>query len=279
MNVFAPAKINLMLHVTGRRADGYHFLQSVMAFTDLGDTLELVPAPAYTLTIDGPFAAHAPDDGRNLVTRAVRLMEAEAGRDAPWAVRLTKNVPAGAGLGGGSADAAAVMHAINRAWGDMFSLQKLQETGVHIGAEIPVCLAAQSCWVTGIGDTVEPLGVGRLHGVVIWPGQMLATADVFRAFAASGHTYSGICDAPDHVGHDWLAQAGNDLEETACTLLSDIRVALDAMAAQADCRLARMTGSGSSVFGLFDDAATAVRAAQKLSAAHPQWWVRDFSVG
>lgn len=269
MRFFASAKINLTLHVTGRRPDGYHLLHSVMAPCDIGDVLHADPADAYSLTVEGPFAAHAPLGEGNLVTRAIRTMEARAGKSACMSYRLRKNVPAGAGLGGGSADAAAAMHALNAVWGTPFSMDDLCGMGLSIGAELPFMLRGVSALVEGIGERQTPFDVPSMPAVVVWPAVPLATADVFRAYAAGGHAFS-----VGSVDGDWLLQGRNDLHEAALSFTPLVATALGALADCEGCTLSRMTGSGSSVFGIFADMDAALHAAAKISGANPLWWVR-----
>jgi len=278
MKLFAPAKINLMLHVVGRRDDGYHFVQSVMGFADTGDILEAIPADTYSLTINGQFAAHAPLDNTNLVTRAIRAMESKAGRKAEIALTLTKCLPAGAGLGGGSADAAAAMHLLNAAWRQFFDEGTLRKIGLQIGAELPICLVSKSGWVEGIGDKVTPQHIDVMHGVLVWPGQGLATAKIFGAFKNTDACFSNPVTQPDCVTIDWLANTRNDLMPHSIAALPAVADALDALGNCDDCLLARMTGTGSSVFGLFSDRDAANKTAAMLAAAYPAWWVKAFSL-
>ena len=278
MKLFAPAKINLMLHVIGRRDDGYHVVQSVMGFADTGDILEAVPADTYSLAINGAFAAHAPLDDTNLVTRAIRAMEAKAGRRAEMALTLTKHLPTGAGLGGGSADAAAAMHLLNAAWGKAFDEDALQQIGLQIGAELPICVVSKDGWVEGIGDKVTAQHIELMHGVLIWPGQGLATADIFAAYKNSDSVFSDPVTQPDCVTIDWLANARNDLMPHSIAALPAVADALEVLADDEGCLLARMTGTGSCVFGLFSEREAANRTAAIVAAAYPAWWVKAFSL-
>jgi 4-diphosphocytidyl-2-C-methyl-D-erythritol kinase len=261
--LFAPAKLNLNLRVTGRRADGYHILETLIAPTDLGDTLTLKAADSLSLRVDGPFADHAPADESNLVMRAIRLMEDACGRKADIEVRLTKSIPAGAGMGGGSADAAAIMRALNAMWSSPLSEDALKTLGLKIGAELPACLSSGAQWVSGIGEDVKPVYVPTLYAIVIWPGVKLATKDVFAA-------YKGPFSKP--LEGDASAMLGNDLTSAAATLAPVINVALSVLPG------ARMTGSGSAVFSVCDDLPVAKETAAQLAAAYPDWWVRSCTV-
>lgn len=255
-SLFAPAKINLSLQVTGRRDDGYHNLNTLIGFTNVGDRITVNDAPAYALHVDGPFKAHAPADESNLITRAVRLMEDSAQRKADIVVRLTKSIPAGAGLGGGSADAAAVMSALNERWDHVFNITQLQNLGVKIGAELPVCLRGPGVFrVHGIGEGVMRESIPRLTGIIIWPGVTLATGDVFKAYAGEKHEQ-------------------NDLMEAAIRLAPPIGQALDILKSM-QCESIGMSGSGSSVFGICEGG---WEKAAKLAALHPTWWVKSFII-
>ncbi|NBX66983.1 MAG: 4-(cytidine 5'-diphospho)-2-C-methyl-D-erythritol kinase [Proteobacteria bacterium] len=269
MRFFASAKINLTLHITGRRADGYHLLQSVMAPCDIGDVMHIDPASSYTLSVEGPFSSHAPLGEDNLVTRAMRLMERHAGRNADISIRLRKNVPAGAGLGGGSADAAAAMHALNAIWGSPYDIDALCAMGLEIGAELPFMLRGVAAMVEGIGEKQSPFDVPSMPAVVVWPGVALETGAVFKAYAASQRSFSEAA-----LSGDWILRGRNDLLEAALTFTPLIDNTLEALTASHGCLLARMTGSGSSVFGIFEDMEAAMHGAAKISGANPSWWVR-----
>ncbi len=254
---FAPAKINLTLHVTGRRADGLHLLDSLVVFADVGDRLWLEPAERMRLTISGAFAAGVPADARNLAWRASRA----AGRRCH--IRLEKNLPHGAGLGGGSADAAAVLRALG-APGHARGL----------GADVPVCLAGHPQRMQGTGEVLAPVRpVPELDLVLVNPRAGLATAQVFAALETQSNP--GM-DLPAHWRGKsdfmaWLAGQRNDLEPAARRLVPAIS---DVLGALAGAGLARMSGSGATCFGLYDSAPAARRAARRIARAHPGWWVR-----
>jgi 4-diphosphocytidyl-2-C-methyl-D-erythritol kinase len=274
MRFFAAAKINLMLHVTTRKADGYHTLQSAMALTDMGDVLHVDPAPAYTLSITGPFAHHAPDTPDNLITKAIRLLEQTTGKQANISIRLQKNLPAGAGLGGGSADAAAAMHAQNAIWGQPLTIEELCSIGLSIGAEMPFMLQGKPARVEGIGEILSPIDLPALPAVTIWPGVSLATKDVFKNNTA----YSDPINLPENIDFEWIKTQHNDLQNTAISLCPEINTALQALSHQTGCILTRMTGSGASVFGIFETMDHAMQAAHAIAAQNKKdaspWWVR-----
>ena len=253
VEAFAPAKINLTLHVTGQRADGYHLLDSLVVFADVGDRLWLTPGDVMQLDVTGPFADGVPVDGRNLVWKA-----AEA---AGWrgAIRLEKNLPHGAGIGGGSADAAAVLRAVER-----------PDLAAGLGADVPVCLRSCPQRMQGIGESLTELrDVPALSLVLVNPGVALETASVFAALEQKDH--APMAEMPDRDFPHWLRDQRNDLEAPAIRIAPEIG---EVLASLSDARLARMTGSGSTCFGVYDSAAEAEAAAERLSHAHPEWWVR-----
>jgi 4-diphosphocytidyl-2-C-methyl-D-erythritol kinase len=267
VEAFAPAKINLTLHVTGRRADGYHLLDSLVAFADLGDTVTASPAGALTLEIDGPFAKGLSAGADNLVLRAARLFGSRQGA----AIRLTKRLPVAAGIGGGSADAAAALRALSALWERPLPAP---EQLLALGADVPACLASEACRMRGVGEDVAPGAGPRAAIVLVNPGTAVATPAVFRALDRRENP--GMPTPPRAgVGHEdwivWLAAQRNDLEAPAIALAPEIGEILGAVGAQPGCRLARMSGSGATCFGLFDGDARGPAA--DLKRAHPEWWV------
>ncbi len=277
----APAKINLALAVTGRRPDGYHLLDTIVVFAELGDVVAAGPDDALRLDIDGPFATALNADDSNLVLRAANLLQAwaqHAGSRAPGArLRLTKSLPVAAGLGGGSADAAAALRALNRLWRLGLDSGRLAALGAELGADIAMCVHSRAARATGIGATITPFDeLPAMPMVLVNPGVPLSTRDVFARlsgrFSAGLPPLAPLSTLSQVVG--WLGHADNDLTPAACALAPGIAEAIAALGAAPGCRLARMSGSGASCFGVFDDQPAAQRAAQILSAAHPGWWVR-----
>ena len=262
----AWAKINLTLHVTGQRPDGYHLLDSLVVRAKVGDRLQVTPAEDLTLSVDGPFAEGVPLDARNLVIRAAELLDAGTGRGA--ALRLTKNLPAAAGIGGGSADAAATLRALGAHWG----LPLPQDTAT-LGADVPVCLQDGPQRMTGVGEMLTP--VGRLPPcwiVLVNPGRPLATPQVFAELQCK---LNAPMDAiPDFANFasfaTWLASQRNDLEAPARAILPEINICLEALK---DAALTRMSGSGATCFGLYESAAQARAAADCIAKVQPGWWV------
>jgi 4-diphosphocytidyl-2-C-methyl-D-erythritol kinase len=282
----APAKLNLTLEVLGRRPDGYHELVSLVAFADVGDRLCLFPHEGreVSLEVSGPFAAAI--EGDNLVLRAARCFldahpDASGGR-----FRLDKRLPVAAGIGGGSSDAAAAVRLLLRAnLADisrrMEALSAFAPALSRLGADIPVCLAARAAWMTGIGERVTPLGaLPELHAVLVNPGMPLATRDVFAALGAPALPDGGAAapDMPSGFGAldgliAYLDRHPNDLEPPARALAPVIGEVLDAVAAAPGCRMARLSGSGPTCFGVFGTREEAEAAASTLARAQPRSWI------
>jgi len=273
----ARAKINLYLRVVGRRPDGYHLLDSLMVFADLGDRLTATPAADLSLAIDGPFAAGLSAGPDNLVLRAAAALRAALGDGVPGAsVTLTKNLPVASGLGGGSADAAAALRLLLRLWRRNLPGEQLAEIGLGLGADVPICLAGGPRFVGGIGEAlalVPPLPAAWL--VLANPGVALPTAAVFRArsgpFSVPARWREALPDAAALAAA--LAEGGNDLADPARRLVPAIDEVLAALAQLPGCLLARLSGSGASCFALFAAAEAAALAAARLSEARPDWWI------
>jgi 4-diphosphocytidyl-2-C-methyl-D-erythritol kinase len=273
----ARAKINLHLHVVGRRPDGYHLLDSLVVFADAADVLTVEPSDALSLSVTGPFAAGLDGEGDNLVLRAARALAERAGVRAAGRLVLEKNLPVASGIGGGSADAAAALSVLARFWAVDADL-----TGVApgLGADVPVCLHGRAAVMSGIGEILAPAPAIPPAGIVlINPGVAVATPSVFRA--RSGR-FSLPMEWPVHGWSDAagmaasLRDACNDLEEPAMRIAPVIGDSLAALRSAPNCLLARMSGSGATCFGLFADAAVAESAAERLN--RPGWWVRGGAI-
>ncbi len=279
----APAKINLTLHVLGRRAgDGYHELESLVAFTGAGDTLTLTPGPELALTVSGPTSGPAGPLDDNLVMRAARHLAAGYPGLRWGRFDLVKRLPVAAGIGGGSSDAAAALRLLARLNGLDLSDPAVVAAARATGADVPVCLEPQARMMRGAGEAIGPvLRLPPLPAVLINPGVPVATAPVFRALGlASGERHPGAPHplvAPEPtLGAllDTIAPARNDLESPALTVAPVVATAVAALRASPGCRVARMSGSGATVFGLFADRASASAAARRIAALHPDWWVK-----
>ncbi len=275
----APAKINLALHVTRRREDGYHDLESLVVFAALADEIEAVPDKADSLTIVGPFAPGLAAGETNLVLRAIAAFRARWPDAVPTglALRLTKNLPVAAGIGGGSADAAAALRLMASQSSHAIPVPELSDLAARLGADVPACLVSAPLLARGVGELLEVLPeFPELHIVLVNPLVPLATADVFRRLRAHDNyplpALPSPLTRPVQLGI-WLAETRNDLQPPAVKLVPVIGEIVDHLAAAQGCMLARMSGSGATVFGLFGSSGQAHQAAQLMRAQNPEHWV------
>jgi 4-diphosphocytidyl-2-C-methyl-D-erythritol kinase len=278
----APAKINLDLHVTGRRADGYHELDSLTAFAAFGDRVTVHEHDRLELVLSGPFAGPLAAEPDNLVLRAARRLAACAGRAPAVRITLDKRLPVAAGLGGGSADAAAALRGLNRLWRLRMAPADLAVLAASLGADVPVCLAGRTARMRGVGERIEPWnGLPPLAVLLVNPNLPLATAAVFGALEAIGERVERAWPPPRHADAfvAWLRAGANHLEAPAMRLLPQICDVLTGLAAQESCTLARMSGSGATCFGLFASAAARDAAAAAIGRARPGWWLAATTIG
>ena len=281
----ARAKVNLTLRVMGRRADGYHDLESVVAFADCADRLTFEPGGELSLATTGPRAEECGDSADNLVIKAARLLAERVEGLTLGAFALDKQLPVAAGIGGGSADAAAALRLLARANALELDDPRLIEVALLTGADVPVCLQSTACVMSGVGDSLMPLSLPRLPCVMVNPRVPVATKDVFKELGLkTGQLRVGVTDvlkAPKWpeagAGLDaWVKvlDAGvNDLEAPALKIEPVIGEVLGALRDADGVLLARMSGSGATCFAIFADDADAQRAAAAIELAHPQWWV------
>jgi 4-diphosphocytidyl-2-C-methyl-D-erythritol kinase len=273
----ARAKINLYLHVLGRRADGFHLLDSLVVFADLGDRLVARPAAELSLAVDGPFAEGLGAGPDNLVLRAATALRTALGRpEAGAAITLTKNLPVASGIGGGSADGAATFPLLLRLWGAALPPELLAALALPLGADLPVCLAGGPRFMGGVGETMERTPKLPLAWLLLAnPRIPLPTAAVFKRrtgpFSEAGRWRETLPDAAALAAA--LAARGNDLAAPARQAVPAIDAVLAALAALPGCLLARLSGSGATCFGLFADAAAAEAGAARLAREQPGWWV------
>ena len=268
----ARAKVNLWLKIVGRRADGYHLLDSLVAFTDLSDSLEVDPSDGLSLALEGPEAAGIDGEADNLVLRAARLLADRAGVSPRAALSLTKHIPVAAGLGGGSADAAAALHARVDLGRVALPIEELFDLAAALGADVPMCLAGRPALVSGVGEVLRPAPpLPPCAILLVNPRMPLATPEVF---AARRGPYSVVTPVPSMwpdlaglVGA--LVERGNDLTEAAISLRPAIADVLAALGRTEGARYAAMSGSGATCFALYDDTAAARRAAAGLP---DRWW-------
>ena len=277
LRVAAPAKINLSLHVTRKRPDGYHDLQSLVAFADIGDVLTLECAPALSLAIDGPFAQGLEGEADNLVLRAARAIAQRRPTIEGARIRLTKNLPVASGIGGGSADAAAALRGLPALYGERLPEEDLLAVAATLGSDIPVCVASQTAWMEGRGEIVTPLPpLPPAHIVLVNPGLSVATADVFRRLTIRADETT-VSRPAAFASLDalvvYLKTTRNDLEAPALAVAPPIGSVLDALAQQGAV-FTRMSGSGATCFGFFETASKAQSAASAIAKAEPRWWAR-----
>ncbi len=273
---FAPAKINLHLHVVGRRDDGYHLLDSLAVFAGIGDRLSVSPSDELSLRLTGPFAAGLEAEADNLVLRAARALGELVGIRPTGALVLEKNLPVASGIGGGSADAGATLRLLSRVWGIEPAVADRMRIGLRLGADVPVCIASRPAIMTGIGEILTPVPALPPAGLVLLnPGVAISTPAVFRirsgAFSAPARFPAEGWRSAEALA-DSLRATRNDLEQPARALAPVIGDCLNALAAAPGCLLARMSGSGATCFGLFASAEVARVVAASL--ARPGWWVR-----
>lgn len=276
---FAPAKVNLFLHVGDKRADGYHNLSSLVVFADIGDRLSLAPAERLSLKVTGAFPSIGPTDD-NLVMKATRALEAWATKRGhktkPVQLTLEKNLPVASGIGGGSSDAAATLLMLSANWSLPIGIDDLHALGLGLGADVPVCLRQSPTLVSGIGEILEPATLPLFHLVLVNPREQVPTAQVFKALSARSGAHAPPlpnCETARDLAM-YLDRTANDLAAPAKAIARTIMHVENAIALTDGCLTARMSGSGATCFGLYETKSAAEAAAKALSAAHPDWWVK-----
>ena len=278
----APAKVNLTLRVLGRRDDGLHEIESLVAFADLADTLTLDAGGKLALEVSGPFADAAGPTKDNLVIKAVTELGARVGGLRSGRFILDKRIPAAAGLGGGSSDAAAALRLLARVNGIAADDPRLASAALMLGADVPVCLDPRPRVMAGIGELLfEPLKFAHLPALLVNPGVAVATRYVFAAFKPEDRTKKFLLDPPPEPEPliDFLSSYANDLSRAAIACAPAIADVLVALRAMPGCRLARMSGSGATCFGLFASAGEAAAAAQRLKIERENWWICPAMLG
>ncbi len=280
LHSFAPAKINLCLHVGPPRADGMHPLHSLIAFSDVGDVVAAEAAEALSLSMKGPFAAALTDAADNLVLRAALLLARHAGVPARAALTLHKHLPIASGIGGGSADAAAALRVLNDLWACGASEADLEALASSLGADVPGCIRSRSVWMGDTGGALSPASVPRLDAVLVNPGAPAPTGVVYAAFDRLG--VFGALDDPGPPPLQpaafavWLSSLRNDLEAAARSVAPAIADVLAVLQGCAPGALVRMSGSGATCFAL---TANAPAVAAQVAALRPAWWVRPARLG
>jgi len=287
--VFAPAKINLFLHLTRKRRDGYHELQSLISFADIGDYISIEPADSFSFNIDGDFSANfieneqkAHLDCSNLVVRAARALSQLSNQALKVKITLTKNLPLAAGLGGGSSDAAAAIWGLQQFWGIESNEKYLLPLMIKLGADVPVCFNCQTSLVEGIGETLLPVNqIEEIPILIINPLISCPTQDIFLRHNGIFNKKINLPEYFESVfGYiDFLKSTNNDLYQPATQLIPEIGNIINAMEAQESCLLARMSGSGASCFALFETIEQANQAKLAILDENPDWWVKTGWLG
>lgn len=268
--MLARAKLNLALHITGQRSDGYHLLHSLVAFADVGDEVIINPSDTDSLTVDGPFAAGVPPLSNNTLGDALVLVRGWGEAGDPVEIHLTKNLPIASGIGGGSADAAALITLLTK--GRVLSDQEMADC-LALGADVPMCLAVTPAIIGGIGEDNRPVSLPSAHVVLANPGIGVSTPAVFKALDQKTNPPMPDWPEPQSFGDliSYLRSTRNDLMAPAINIAPAVEACLDALAGAP---FARMSGSGATCFALFDNADVAEELATRIQAAHPDWWVK-----
>ena len=276
IRVFAPAKINLFLHIGEKRADGFHALESLVVFARAGDRISFAPAEDLQLALEGPFGAALHAEPDNLILRAARALHLKTGVRRGATMRLGKELPVASGIGGGSADCAAALRGLMYLWDVQLPPADLNDLAASLGSDVPVCVGSAPAWMEGRGEKVTPVGgIPDLSMVLVNPRVAVPTGPVFKALK----TRRGVgVEKPSRFGDSasllaYLKTTGNDLEAPAREIAPAVGEVLDALAACPGVGLARMSGSGATCFALFEKDVDTQAAQAALSAAHSNWWV------
>ena len=280
LHAIAPAKLNLYLHVHGRRADGYHLIESLAVFTEPGDVVHVREADALHLSCEGEFAEAAGGGEGNLVLKAAHLLQRKTGCTKGAHITLTKNIPVGAGLGGGSSDAAVTLKLLNRLWELDVDDAMLCDWAPELGADVAMCVRARPVIAENIGERLRepPCALPPLHVLLVHPRTPLLTKHVYAALATMplhSHQAAYTDMACEDAGHflRWLGRQRNDLQPAAMQVSAEVAGVLDALAAL-NPALVRMSGSGACCYALYSTAGEAAAASVELARRHPSWWVR-----
>lgn len=281
ISVKAPAKINLYLHITGRRADGYHLLDSLFVFAKDGDVIHVRSSDQLSLKICGPYARFLSDGEDNIVLKAARLLAKACHTDPVAEISLEKNLPVASGIGGGSSDAAATLKALSILWNKRLSDGELAEIALQLGADVPSCLAAKAVQVSGIGEILTPAAeMPTLYVLLVNPNRPVATPAVFKAretfFSSPAAFTQKMTDFDEFVRE--LSCRHNDLSRAACLIEPAVAEVLRELEEDPLCRLARMSGSGGTCFGLFSNSVDASLCCHRIQKKHADWWFLNTQV-
>lgn len=287
IKVFAPAKVNLYLHVMGKREDGYHLLDSLVMFADIGDTLVFEKSNHFSFSVEGPFAnafmgaeLDTSPQSKNLVVKAAWKIANLLARELNVSIKLQKNLPLGGGIGGGSADAAACLWGLCQLWNVMLPETHKSALALQLGSDVPVCLKSETCIMQGTGEIIqEAPELAELPVLLVWPGAPTSTAAVFqslemREYSLPAKFPGGAIDQIGTLTAFLNTSTRNDLTSGAISFLPAIKMAIDLINTQPGCRLARLSGSGSTCFGIFENDEQLAKAAETISLHHPTWWIR-----
>lgn len=275
LTIFSPAKINLYLHITGRRPDGYHELDSLVSFANIGDEIRIAPAQKFTFHINGPFSGGL-DTAGNLVVQAAERLSALYDKPLNVEITLTKNLPVASGIGGGSGNAAALIRGLLEYWCMPKKDPRLPELLLELGADVPVCFHGKTVRMSGIGEELSPMPVlETMAMVLVNPGKSCHTAEIFSHYDGVFRPAPTLPDQLQKCDYliAFLSETHNDLFAPACTIIPEIKNVIESLLTQDGCKMARMSGSGATCFGLFESVKNAQSAAQALHNNHPDWWV------
>ena len=277
MQLLAPAKINFFLHITGKRNDGYHLLDSLVAFTDFGDEIEIKEANEFSFSINGDFGDALSADDNNLVIRAAKGLAEHNGRTPNVAIHLTKRLPIGGGVGGGSSDAAAVVRGLCKLWDIAPDSDFMDTLLLSLGADVPVCFNGQTARIQGIGEVIDTdYKIPPVTILLIAPNVSCSTPEIFRSFSGKYrdpiHVPQRFESTDDFVS--FLKLCRNDLQKPAISIVPEIADCIEFLNQSTGCLFSQMSGSGSCSFGLFSDEAAAIKAEEQISINHPNWWAR-----
>lgn len=282
----APAKVNLFLHLTDKLDNGYHLIESVMVFVNYGDEISIKDSDSFNFSTTGEYSSEIPSDGENIAVKTLDLLlEASGKKERPKLdIELKKNLPVGAGIGGGSADAALLMKLINEKCNLGYSIEELQDIGIKAGADIPVCLSCSSSFVSGTGEKVATLkNFPKRDIVLINPNKVLLTKDVFKigtekfSLPIKDKFYSLYEESNANI-LDFIKEQRNDLEKAAKSLIPEITEITDILNSQSGCIFARMSGSGATCFGIFENKEASNNALNNIRSLYPNWWVQKGTI-
>jgi 4-diphosphocytidyl-2-C-methyl-D-erythritol kinase len=277
MKIPAPAKLNLFLHICGRRADGFHLLDSLYVFTEFGDHVSLRPATNFDLQLSGEFSNAVASGEENIALKAARKLARYANYDSGVSMHLEKNIPVGAGLGGGSADAGAALRGVRDLWNCPVSDSELQELALSLGSDIPACVMSRACQVRGVGEWLIPVFITpEVWVLLVNPRIELLTAQVYRNYTGA---FRKEISLPERINSfdeliALLTPVTNDLQEPAISMVPDIAKVITAIESTEGCRISRMSGSGATCFGLYESKDALMTAAREVEEAHPKWWCK-----